>query len=174
LEVYPGADVRLDERISELLASDQILTVGDAGRYLLLELPHEIFIDPAMLLAQLAENGLQVVVTHPERHRFLAQRPDYVRRWIPHGPSLQITAGSFLGGFGTLSEQAAWAFLKAPLPVLVATDAHAMAGRAPRMSEAYRVLARRIGREKANVVCVENPQRLLAGQDLLLLNDAGS
>ena len=174
LKVCPGADVRIDERISDLLASDKILTVGDAGRYLLLELPHEVFIDPALLLAQLAENGLQVVITHPERHRFLAQRPDYVRHWVPHRPSLQITAGSFLGGFGPLSEQAAWAFLEAPLPILVATDAHAMSGRAPRMSEAYRVLAQRLGREKAYVVCVENPKRLLAGQDLLLLDGTAS
>jgi protein-tyrosine phosphatase len=172
LNVLPGADVRVDERIAELIASDQILTVGDAGRYLLLELPHEIFIDPALLLAQLAANGIGVVITHPERHRFLAQRPQYVEQWAPHKPSLQITAGSLLGGFGRLSEQAAWAFLDAPMPVLVATDAHAMPGRAPRMTDAYRALVKQLGRDAADILCVENPKRLLAGHDLLML-DAG-
>lgn len=173
LHVVPGADVRLDERISELLASDLILTVGDAGRHLMLELPHEVFIDPAALLAQLAETGPKVVITHPERHQFLAQRPQYVEQWVPYRPSLQITAASFLGAFGRLSEQAAWAFLEAPLPALVATDAHDLAGRAPRMTDAYRLLLRRLGQDAAHILCVENPRRLLAGQDLLLLDDRG-
>jgi len=170
LTAVPGADVRLDERIGELLASDQILTVGDAGRYLMLELPHEVFIDPVMLLAALAEAGLGVIVSHPERHRFLAEVPGHVRQWVPYRPCLQITAASFLGEFGPSSERAAWAFLGEPLPVLVATDAHDTIRRPPRMTAAYRLLAHQLGRHAADILCIENPRRLLAGQDLLMLH----
>lgn len=170
LTVVPGADVRIDERIADLLQSDEILTAGDNGRYLLLELPHEVFVDPGMLMATLVERGVGVVVTHPERHSFLAQNPPYVRRWDSYGVALQITAASFLGEFGRRSEQAAWDFLYEPLPLLVATDAHDTVHRPPRMTQAYRLLAYELGRRVADVLCVENPRRLLAGQDLLRLD----
>ena len=170
LKVLPGADIRIDERITDLVRSDEILTVADGGRYLLLELPHEVFIDPEMLLAGLVEAGFSGVITHPERHMFLAENPQYVLRWASYQPCLQITAGSFLGGFGRRSERAAWDFLAAPFPLVVATDAHDMAGRAPCMSDAYRSIAHYIGRQRADILCRENPRRLVEGEDLILLN----
>ena len=172
LTVIPGADVRLDERISRRVESDEILTVGDGGRYLMLELPHEVFIDPSALMAELAQSGFRVIVSHPERHRFLARSPQHVRQWVPYGVGLQITAASFLGEFGRLSEQAAWMLLEEPLPVLMATDAHDTIRRPPRMTEAYNLLAHHIGARAADVLCIENPKRVLAGGDLLRLDDA--
>ncbi len=169
LTVLPGADVRLDERIPMLLGSDNILTVAEGGRYLLLELPHEIFIDPETLLSALASMEVTAIVTHPERHAYLARNPQYVRRWVKHRPCLQITAASFGGAFGRQSQEAAWAFIHAPMPILVATDAHDTHGRAPRMSEAYNVLAKRFGYIVADILCVENPRRAVEGQSLLML-----
>ncbi len=173
LTLLPGADVRIDERMVELVQSDDIVTVADGGRYLLLELPHEVFIDPEVLLARLVEAGLCGVITHPERHTFLADRPEYVRRWAPYQPCLQITAGSFLGGFGRRSERAAWEFLRTPLPVLVATDAHDTTSRAPCMTQTYQRLRRYIGREGADILCVENPRRMVAGEELITLHPVG-
>jgi protein-tyrosine phosphatase len=173
LTLLPGADVRIDERMVELVQSDGIVTVADGRRYLLLELPHEVFIDPEMLLGRLLEAGLCGVITHPERHMFLAERAEYVRRWAPYRPCLQITAGSFLGRFGRRSERAAWDFLYAPFPALVATDAHDTTDRAPCMTQAYQRLSRYIGREGADILCVENPRRMVAGEDLITLNPVG-
>lgn len=170
LTVLPGADIRIDERIVDLVRSDEILTVADSGRYLLLELPHEVFIDPEMLLVGLVEAGFCGVITHPERHMFLAENPQYVLRWASYQPCLQITAASFLGGFGRRSEAAAWEFLNAPMPVVVATDAHDTAGRAPCMAHAYSLLARYVGRDGADILCRENPRRLVEGEDLISLN----
>jgi protein-tyrosine phosphatase len=170
LTVLPGGDVRIDERMADLVQSGRVLTVADGGRYVMLELPHEVFIDPGLLLAELAGTDLHVFVSHPERHRFLARTPHHVRQWLPYGVALQITAASFLGEFGRLSEQAAWQFLDEPLPLLVATDAHDTVQRPPRMTEAYNLLCRHLGREAADVLCFENPQRLLAGEALLQLD----
>jgi len=170
LSILPGADVRLDERIPQLLQSDAVLTVADGRRYLLLELPHEVFIDPRALLPELASMGVTAVVTHPERHMHLARNPETVQRWAEYNPCLQLTAGSFGGGFGRLAQEAAWTFALAPMPILVATDAHDTSGRAPRMSEAYRLLTQRLGRTVADILCVENPRRAVEGEDLLMLS----
>jgi len=169
LIVLPGADVRLDERIPRFLRSDDLLTVGDRGKYLLLELPHEVFIDPEPLLAELASLGVIAIITHPERHAYLARHPQHVRKWVEYGTCLQITAGSLGGDFGPQSQEAAWTFVQAPMPVLIATDAHDTSGRAPRMSDAYRLLAQRFGWFAADMLCVTNPRRAVEGQDLLNL-----
>jgi len=171
LTILPGADVRLDERIPQLLESDRILTVGDGHRYLLLELPHEVFIDPLMLLKRLDEMGVTAVITHPERHDFLACNPDCVSRWSDYRPCLQITAASLTGDFGRQCEEAAWTFLQADLPAVVATDAHDTSARAPRMTAAYQRLSHRLGRSAATLLCMENTRRMVAGQKLGVLGE---
>lgn len=170
LEVLCGADVRLDERIPRLLEFDHVLSVADGRRYLLLELPHEVFIDPEPLLSQLHADRITTVITHPERHAFLARQPSYVQRWRQHRPCLQLTAASLVGEFGRQCEEAAWTLLGSGLPALIATDAHNLTSRPPRMTAAYHRLTQRLGRSTADVLCIENPQRLVAGQQTVALN----
>src|SRR4051812_4878784 len=73
LNVVPGADVRLDERIVPLLDQEEVLTVG-GGSHLLLELPHDTYIEPLGMIRLLAARGLRAVVTHPERHEAVRRR----------------------------------------------------------------------------------------------------
>jgi len=101
---------------------------------------------------------------------FLACRPDYVNRWLEYRPCLQVTAASLIGEFGWRCEEAAWAFLHGDLPVVVATDAHDVLSRAPRMTAAYRRLSRQLGRSAAQTVCMENGRRLVAGQRIVKLS----
>jgi len=166
LTVLPGADVRLDERIPQLLKSDAVLTVADARQYLLLELPHEVFIDPQGLLERLRDMGMGVLITHPERRAFLASNPTYVDRWLEFGPGLQITAGSLLGYFGRQSAEAAKTFLHMDLAVVVATDAHGAEDRFPCMTAAYQWLNQQCGQAVADTVCIRNPRRAVAGGEL--------
>lgn len=171
LAVLPGADVRLDERIPQLLKSDAVLTVADARQYLLVELPHEVFIDPQGLLERLREMGMIAVITHPERHGFLTSNPTYVDRWLEYGPCLQITAGSLLGHFGKQSAEAAKTFLHMDLAVVVATDAHGTDNRPPCMTAAYQWLRKQFGQAAADTVCVQNPRRVVAGGELATLHE---
>ncbi len=173
LTVLAGADVRIDERIPQLVESGDVVTVRDMRRYLLLELPHEVYVDPSSLLRDLHGMGIVAIITHPERHAFLAKHPEHVRRWAEYRACLQITAGSFCGGFGRLAQDAAWTFLQEPLPVVVATDAHDTAGRSPRLGEAYALLCRQLGRSAAETVCVDNAERVVQGQELLMLTTEG-
>src|SRR5678815_727118 len=94
LKILPGADVRLDERILPLLAAGDVLTVADRGAWLLLELPHETYIDPGPLIAALAARGIRSILTHPERHDTVRRNPDMVKPWLDAGAVLQLTAGS--------------------------------------------------------------------------------
>jgi len=167
LKIAAGADVRLDERIPQLLGSGQILTLGDTGRYILLELPHETFINPQPLMTNLSSLGLRTVISHPERNVFLAKNPSMVLKWAELGACLQITAASLVGDFGPLVRDAAWYFLSTPLGLLVATDAHDRNFRSPRMAKAFELIAEHQSGVVAQRLCVGNPMRILNGQELL-------
>jgi protein-tyrosine phosphatase len=165
LQVLPGADVRLDERISRLLDEGRVLTLADGGVYLLLELPHETFIDPLPLLCQLIGKGMRPIISHPERNRFVIARPQVVEGWLQAGAVLQLTSASFAGDFGNSAQRAAWYWLETGKAALVASDAHGAIGRPPRLTEAIRLISGRLGEEVARRVCGENPRRVLEGRE---------
>ena len=167
LTVLPGADVRVDERIPILLETGTVLTEADAGRHLLIELLPEIFVELKPLIVKLAARGIKTIISHPERNWFLARCPLDVRPWLAEGASLQITAGSLLNKFGPEAKQNAWMWLESGMVDLVASDAHDTVSRKPLMSAAIKAIAERLGHMEARRICIENPLRVLKGQDLL-------
>jgi len=168
LEVFAGGDVRIDERLPRLLEADEILTVADAGYHLLLELPHELFVDPLPTIDVLRERGLQSILTHPERHAYLYGTTDWAVDWIKHGAVLQITAGSLLGDFGSHAFEQAWQLVERGLVSLVATDAHDTRRRPPRLTASLTSLAERIGADAARALVIDNPQHVLDGRPIEL------
>ena len=112
LQVLPGADIRIDERIKRFLDDGELTTVGDKGGAVLLELPHEVYVDPAMVIRQLVSEGKMVLMTHPERYPYLQRRPNLVEAMLEEGAMLQLTAGSLIGDFGPAAQAAAWDWLR--------------------------------------------------------------
>jgi protein-tyrosine phosphatase len=166
LSVVPGGDVRVDERICRLLEADRILTLADGGRYILLEIPHEVFIDIEPLLVELASLGVQAIISHPERHFALAKQPEMLLKWLARGAHLQVTSGSLLGEFGNLARVSAWHFLSSGWASFVATDAHNLYDRKPSMKVAFEQISIKLGHSIARRVCIENPLRVLEGRDI--------
>ncbi|MFQ6036450.1 MAG: tyrosine-protein phosphatase [Sedimentisphaerales bacterium] len=168
LTVMPGADVRVDERICELLEADKILTLADGGKYILLELPHDVFIDVEPLLADLACLGIQAVISHPERHPLLIKQRGILLKWQKLSAHLQVTSASLVGRFGLAAQKAAWNFLTSGWARLVASDSHDLETRQPCMRAAYESINSKLGENIAHLVCIENPLRLIKGQDIAL------
>lgn len=169
LTVVPGGDVRVDERICHLLEADEILTLADGGKYILLELPHEVFIDIEPLLVELASLGIQAIISHPERHSILTKQPGVLLKWLEQSAHLQLTSASLLGEFGPIAQQAAWHFLSSGWASLVATDSHDLDGRRPCMETAFKHISVKLGETVARTVCVENPLRVLKGQNIQMI-----
>ena len=166
LSVIAGADVRVDERICKLLEADKVLTLADGGKYILLELPHEVFIDIEPLLADLGSMGIQAIISHPERHSGLAKEPDILSKWLECPAHFQVTAGSLLGCFGSEAERFGWQLLSSGWASFVATDCHDLDGRRPCIGVAFERISDRLGETAARLVCIENPLRVLRGKDI--------
>ena len=174
LEILAGGDVRVDERICQLLERDEILTLADGGKYILLELPHEIFIDIEPLIIELEAAGIKSIISHPERHPVLAREHNILYKWSEHSACLQITAASLLGDFGQTAKDAAWKFMESGLTAFCATDAHDLVGRRPKMTAAFESIKARMGREMANLVCIVNPLRVLNSVELEAVYPVGA
>jgi protein-tyrosine phosphatase len=164
LEVLPGAEIRVDERVPQWLQEGRLLTLGHAGDHLLLEMPFELFLDIRPLLAALQGSGLTTIMAHPERHESIAADPALALSWSAYGALLQVTAASLVGEFGPLVQQAAWDLLDLPMTVLVATDAHPRSIRRPCLAEAFEAVAGDRGMDFARRIFVENPQLVLENQ----------
>jgi protein-tyrosine phosphatase len=167
LTAMPGADIRVDERICQLLEADKILTLADGGKYILLELPHEVFIDIEPLLIELSCLGIKAVISHPERHPVLSKQHEVLLEWLNQSAYLQVTAGSLLGDLGLTAQKTAWHFLSSGWASLVATDSHNLKDRKPCMRAAFKRISIELGKDIARLVCIENPIRVLEGRDMV-------
>jgi protein-tyrosine phosphatase len=172
LTILPGGDVRLMPELLEWVDQDEVLTLGDAGRYLLLELPAQTVPPIGGLLEELGRRGIRVVVSHPERNMELWWRPTRLAELVEFGCLVQLTGDSLLGRFGRRARRCSEQFLAAGLVDVVASDAHSHVGRAPAFGEIRQRLAELVGEDAGRRLLSDNPQCLAHGQPLRRVSSA--
>jgi protein-tyrosine phosphatase len=166
LRVLPGADVRIEPDLREKIRRDEVLTLADRRRHVLLELPHEIYIPLEPMLAELAAAGLTGILSHPERNRGIMSRPEVLRPLIERGCLMQITAESLIGGFGARVGKFAETLVRQGLVHFLATDAHDAVVRPPRMRQAFQRIVELAGERAAVDLCQENPKAVIEGRTI--------
>lgn len=161
LRVVPGAEVRLDERIPQLLRDDRLMTIADRNRHILLELPASVFIDIEPLLVDLRSARVEVIIAHPERNRSLPGQFTRLHQWLHEGARLQVTASSLTGRFGPAVQRVAWDLVARGWVAFVGTDAHNEQVNGPVMTAAFQMIATHLSLRMARRLCIENPSRLI-------------
>jgi protein-tyrosine phosphatase len=163
LGLVPGADVRVAEDLPALIAADEVMTLADGRKWMLVEPAEGAFMDLGPLLDRLRALGIRGIVTHPERYLWNDAAIGKMLQWRrSRGALMQITAGSFLGAFGPRAEMLAWRWLENGLADLVASDAHDTIRRPPLLAAAWKAISARAGEAVAQRVMVSAPARLLA------------
>ncbi|WJH35578.1 tyrosine protein phosphatase [Paenibacillus aurantius] len=144
LEIIPGQEVRLTDRLLEDLEEGRLILQGN--RYLLLELPASRL--PSRLeetLHELRVLGITPIIAHPERNAVLAADPGLLEALIDKGALSQLTSHSLTGLFGSRIQKAALRFCDRDLVHFVASDAHDTEVRNNRLAPAYALLQKRLG-----------------------------
>ncbi len=160
LHILPGADVHLDRSVPGCLERGELITVADLGRHLLLEFPQDIVPEgTGELLFQVQLQGVTPIITHPERNIAIQQNPAILNDLVRAGSLTQITAGSLTGVFGARVRKCTLRLLASGTAHLVSTDAHSTGRRSPRLSEARRVVEEEVGREEAERMFRERPDK---------------
>lgn len=167
LTVLPGADIFLTPDLWKLVAQGQVMTLNDAGKYILLELPTyhipDEFLDH---IFQLKVHGLTPVISHPERNFQVQKNLTLAGQMTSLGALLQITAMSVLGGFGEAARACSFSLLKLGLVHFMATDAHSVHQRPPILSAGRAEVVRLFGEEAAEMMVWGNPRAVLAGKEV--------
>jgi protein-tyrosine phosphatase len=165
LELFWAGEVRLTPEVLDLLRLGELPMLGQAGtvKTMLLELPDgQVPLGAEQFVRRLMGAGIRPVVAHPERNRMVMDHPERIRSLVDEGCALQLTAGSLLGEFGQRAQATAQALLDAGWVQAVASDAHNLAGRRPRMKPAAQWLTRHYGAEAAHQLTVSGPASLSA------------
>ncbi len=165
LRILPGADVHLSDEIVYQLDEEEVMTVGDGKKFLILELPfHTIPFRAEDILFQLMAKGITPIISHPERNLEITRKPKRYYEMIRMGCFGQVTAMSLAGGFGAKIKGFAEILLKKRLVHFIASDAHSVDGRPPILSTAVREAEKIVGREEAQKMVTEYPRAILEGR----------
>lgn len=163
LSVSFSGEVRLSSEVIDLVAQDQIPYLGESDGYrnMLLELPDsQIPLGSLNLVRHLLGQGVKPVIVHPERNKAIMEKPERAAQFVDAGCVLQITAASVVGQFGPKVLATTEFLLAEGWVSALASDAHNLAGRPPRMSEARAALAQQYGSAFAEGLCVSGPAHL--------------
>ncbi|MBN2295321.1 MAG: hypothetical protein JXM70_23020 [Pirellulales bacterium] len=161
LRVLPGAEVRIEADLVNRIREGEILTLADRGRYVLLELPHDVCLPIERLLEDLGRAGLTGVLAHAERNMAVMSRPLLAESLVKSGCLLQVTAGSIMGSFGRQVEETALRLIRQGIVHFVATDAHSSRSRRPLMHRTFDRLNELVGYTAARKLCCQNPAAVL-------------
>lgn len=162
VDIVPGGEVYVVPDAAERVRKGKAMTYGDAGRYMLLELPPS-HVPPYLerVLFELRVTGVTPIIAHPERYEVVQRDPDIVWEWHERGALLQLNVGS-LPLAGPLGRTAR-ALLAMGAVHLLASDAHGLDRRPPlRLKDFQRVVAL-AGELAARQLLWDNPAAVLAG-----------
>ncbi len=173
LQVECGADIRIEPELPAKVARGEILPLGPAGRYVLVEPPPDVAIPLGWVVDALKPLGLTPILTHPERAGLLSRQLDLLRHWVAKGGLIQLTGGSLMGAFGLEVQARAERLLYEGLVHVVASDAHGIFRRRPLWQRFYERLKELVGSQGADLLCRQNPRRIIHGQKILSLDITG-
>ncbi len=143
---------------------DKFTAIDREGKYFLLDFATmELPRSAENILRRLRDRGLHAVVVHPEKLFGLQTLKDLLElRYL--GLIIMPNAASFLSG--SRHREKAWALLRSGCVQAIASDAHGTrkSHRPSRLADCFKLIAKRCGRDYAEVLFEENPARMLNGE----------
>ncbi len=164
LQLRLGGEVRLGVESLELLLDGEIPFLGeiDGYRVMLLEFPHQsIPVGSQQFIEKLGQLKVRPLLAHPERNKAIMAQPDRLLGLLEAGCWLQLTAGSIAGRFGEASQQVARRILENGWAHVIATDAHNLQHRPPRLREGFLAAADIVGESAAWKMVSQRPAEIL-------------
>ena len=161
LRLTTGADNHVTPGFLSELRSGQLLSLADS-RYVLVEPPHHVA-PPRLeeLFFNLITANYVPILTHPERLTWINSAYASMERLHTAGAWFQVTAGSLSGDFGRNARYWAERLLDEGKVHLLATDAHDLKTRSPRLSHGRDLAAKRVGATEAANLVVTRPRGVL-------------
>lgn len=165
IEVVPSCEALIQPDLLELLDQNRLVTVGDHGKALLVELPPMVNVNLTQLFRRLVRKGIAPILAHPERYNHLIDEIRQVEAIVESGGLLQVNASSILDSTPRRAKQIREWFDR-KMVHFVASDGHRINKRLPVVDDAYRTVVEWIGQDLANQIFCENGRRIIEGRSV--------
>jgi protein-tyrosine phosphatase len=163
LSVSPCAEVMVRPDLEAAWAAGRLMSVGDQGKYLLIEMPHGLAVDVGYLVCRLMRLGLRPILAHPERSPELLADSERVEELIRQGCLIQVSSGSVTDPPRWMGSKRLKEWFKRGLVHLIGSDGHSPRRRPPRLADAYEQIRYWAGDAVADRVCSTNGMLVLQG-----------
>ena len=167
IRIHLGCDFHLSyENIQDALENRGKYTVNGKS-YLLVEFS-DLLVPKTTgaTFTALQEAGMTPIITHPERNWLLTQRMPEIESWVANGALVQVTSQSLAGLFGSKARKFGEELMNRDLVHFIASDAHTVSERNPRLDTAYSLIADRWGAARAERLLKGNPKSVIDGVPL--------
>src|SRR5712691_436170 len=166
LRLFAGHEALIKPGLVEDIQEGRLATLN-GGRYLLLELWNSTWLpETERVIFELRAHGIVPIIAHPERYRAIQQDPARLAALLQQGVLAQLTASSLVSMQGKATRCCAESLLKKGLISCIASDAHGLNKRPPRVVRGLQRAAELLGRARVNQLIETQPAAIINNQGL--------
>ena len=166
LTTFPCAEVMVQPEIEVAWQQQQLMSVADRGQYLLIEMPHALYVDLRAIVGRLRQVGIRPILAHPERSPELLHGNGQIEELIHAGSLVQASAKSITHPRDRRDERALKDWFKRGIVHFLGSDGHSPNRRLPKMADAYHQIVHWAGAPVADRVASTNGMAIFQGLDL--------
>ncbi len=166
LEIVPAAEVMATPDLVPLWSAGKLLSIADHRQFLLVEMPHRLFVDLRAPVRQLARLGVRVILAHPERHEELLHESGHLEELIALGCIVQVSSESITDPKTTADSRALRSWFRRGCVHVLGSDGHSPRKRKPHLAAAAQRVREWVGVAAAERICSSNGLALLRGEKL--------
>lgn len=161
LQIYRGNEIYYSVQAVEDLKAGKARTMG-SSQYVLTEFsPGAEYSYIRMGLNHLIQEGYHPIIAHTERYKEIVCDKSRIYELAEMGSYIQINASGIMGMSGRKVRTFCSEMLKEELVHFVATDAHDLKDRAPRIRKCADYIIKKYGAAYAKRLFIDNPQKML-------------
>src|SRR5262249_37656077 len=150
LTVFPCAEVMAHPEMEASWRDGTLLSVADRREYLLVEMPHGLFVDLRATARSFRQIGIRLILAHPERHAELLHDAGQIEHLIRAACLVQVPPKSVTAPPTSSDARALKSWVKRGVVHLLGSDGHSLNRRPPRVADAYRQMGRWAGTAAAD------------------------
>jgi len=172
IKILAGAEVHISHNLIDEIRKNRENLVLSKSSYMFIEFPSDLVFSGAKnLFFELMNEGINPIITHPERNSVFIHNPSLLYELIQMGGLSQANSGSFSGLYGRRVEEAVFHFLELNLIHFIASDSHNTHSVVFRLSEAVKRARMIVDEEKARALVKDNPRAVLDDKEIPYLPD---
>jgi protein-tyrosine phosphatase len=144
----------------------RLLSVANRRQFLLVEMPHQLFVDLRPTVRRLARRGVRLILAHPERHPELLHEEGALEELIGLGCLVQVSSASVTEPANRDDGRALRSWFRRGCVHFLGSDGHSPRRRRPLLADACRIVRDWVGPLSAPGICSGNGLKVLRGQPL--------